>query len=294
MNRRLFLVLFATVMAIRGLAAGPLLSAKGPEPSMQVPLLIDGEGMITILARVGEAGTLKLLLDTGSNRSAVSARVARRLGLRTVARASVVTSAGSQDGQIVRLPSVSLGIVTKRDLLASVIDEQGLTAIGVDLDGILGQDFLMDQTYTLDYRHHRLIWHTASPLDRSGVRLALSDEEGRWLVELPQSGVNRNLRMVPDSGASGLVLFDRGAAVPLSLKPVSQGASVITITGSLDARAAVVTRMSIGSITLRDRPALVVERGDPAAPGGDGLLPLSMFASVTFDATQHALLVREQ
>jgi predicted aspartyl protease len=294
MNRRLFLLLLATVMAVRGLDGRSLPSSMVPEPSMQVPLLIDREGFITILARIGEAGPFKLLLDTGSNRSAVSARVARRLGLAPVARTSVVTSGGSQDGQIVRLPSIGLGIVTKRDLLAFVIDEPGLTAAGVDLDGVLGQDFLMDQTYTLDYRHRRLVWHTSSPIDGRGVRLALSHDEGRWLVDLPQLGVSRNVRMVPDSGASGLVLFDRGTLLPLPVTRVSQSASVTSITGSLQTRAAVVTQMSIGTIILRDRPALVVDRRDPAAPAGDGLLPLSMFASVTFDATQNALLVREQ
>lgn len=46
--------------------------------------------------------------------------------------------------------------------------------------------------------------------------------------------------------------------------------------------------LQVGTLTLRDLPAIVIDARDPH---GDGLLPLHAFASVTFLGTEHALLI---
>jgi hypothetical protein len=42
---------------------------------------------------------------------------------------------------------------------------------------------------------------------------------------------------------------------------------------------------------LRDQPALLLPQGDAFGLLGDGLLPLHLFARVTFDATARVLIV---
>jgi hypothetical protein len=48
----------------------------------------------------------------------------------------------------------------------------------------------------------------------------------------------------------------------------------------------------IGDILLRDQRVVVVERPEADAPGGQGLLPLQLFASVSFNARGRYLVAR--
>ena len=59
--------------------------------------------------------------------------------------------------------------------------------------------------YTIDFKRRVIEWHDQAP-PRRGLVLKLAFEDGRFLVSLPQDHVT--LRLVPDSGAGGLVLFN--------------------------------------------------------------------------------------
>lgn len=280
----------AIILCICGAAVRPSAARRQVDSSTDVPMSVNAEGFITVRATIGESGPFRFLLDTGSNASIVSAGVARRFELPPVAKTSLTTSAGSRDAIIVRLPAVTLGAVTKHDLLASVVDEAALRAIAPDLDGVLGQDFLRDERYTLDYGRRRLVWQTPACGEAAGMRLAMTRAEDRWLVDLPQPGRARPVRMVADSGASVIALFERGAPLPLPVDALPHELAVTTIAGSTPTRAVVIRRLSIGSLVLRDRPAVVVDRRDAEA---DGVLPLSMFGCVTFDPIEQVLIVEE-
>jgi predicted aspartyl protease len=292
--RRFAQVVWLPVIALILAVAGAQLHAGAPRNEANaVPLRLEDDGVITVQANINGDGPFRLLLDTGSNRSAVSSQVARRMRLAAVARTTAVSATGKRDRAVVRLDALSLGNITKRELLVAVLDEEGRAALGAGLDGILGQDFLLGETYTLDYEHRRLIWEADRSSRGDLTRLTLKEEEGRWLVALPQRQDGTDvLWFVPDSGASALVVFDRGTPLTLSLMPLPSCAMTRTATGSAVMRAVQVDRLRVGSVVMRNRPAVVVDRRSPDAPAGDGLLPLSMFESVSFDPTGSTLLVR--
>ena len=50
--------------------------------------------------------------------------------------------------------------------------------------------------------------------------------------------------------------------------------------------------LRLGTLTLKDYPVAVVPRDPDDAVEGDGLLPLHLFASVTFNARESYLIVR--
>jgi len=241
---------------------------------------------------INGGGPYVFVVDTGSNRTAVTSRLAARLGLRPVATTAIVTSASAATGTVIELDEVTIGTVTRRALPAAVLAEGAVSALGRDADGLLGQDFLKEQNYTLDYARGRLVWNDRVDGDRGAVRLALRADEGRWLVALPQHASDRQpLWFVPDSGAQSLVLFDRGAAPRLPLSPLPGFLTSSTVLGSSNARASLVGILRVGALLLRDQPAIVIDRREPDAPAGDGLLPLSVFARVTFLCTEQALIV---
>jgi aspartyl protease len=107
-------------------------------------------------------------------------------------------------------------------------------------------------------------------------------------MALPQGGSRRALRLVPDTGAEALVLFERRGD---NAKFVSAaGVRLTSVTGSRAAHEIVVSRLVVGASTLRDRRAVVVQRDDTDA---DGLLPLHDFSSVSFAARGACALVRK-
>lgn len=261
-------------------------------PALGVPLRIASDGLISVEVVIN-GNRVRLMLDTGSSRSAVSSKFARSLNLAPVAKATVVTSAGRAERAVVRLEDVTVGPVVKRDLLATVLEGADMAILGAGYSGILGQDFLFDQNYTLDYTAGRLSWIPDAPsAPPDATPLALHAAHGRWLVVLPQDATSdRTLTLVPDSGASELVVFDY-AALGMELWPVACCARVSTVTGWQYAQLVMLPRLKVGAVLLRRQQAVVVHRPKLDASSGDGLLPLSLFAGVTFDARSKTMWVR--
>jgi predicted aspartyl protease len=266
-------------------SALPISAAGGAAP--RVPLAIDVHGGIAIPVLIGDAGPFDFILDTGASRSIISDDLARQLGAPRVARSEVVTSAGTEWQSVVRLAGVSVGSARIESLLAPVVPPIRLSALGAGIRGLLGQDFLSAFNYTLDYRRHHLQWDDRDACaDPAAVRLISS--EGRFVMALPQGASRPALRLVPDTGAEALVLFRAPGRDP---SPVPAAEVMVTgLVGDLPARAAVVPRLVVGGVTLRDRPAVVVERDEPNA---DGLLPLHGFSSVSFGARGACVVVRK-
>jgi clan AA aspartic protease (TIGR02281 family) len=280
-------------VAIVAMVSGTVLAGSFETESTAVAMRVSETGRATIRLTINGGGPYAFVVDTGSNRTAVTSRLAARLGLRPVATTAVVTSASTAMGAVIELDEVTVGTVTRRALPAAVLPEGAASAVGRDADGLLGQDFLKEQNYTLDYARGRLVWNDRVDGDRGAVRLALRADEGRWLVALPQDASERQpLWFVPDSGAQSLVLFDRGAAPRLPLSPLPGVFTSSTVLGSSNVRASLVGILRVGALLLRDQPAIVVERREPDAPAGDGLLPLSAFARVTFLGTEQVLIVQ--
>jgi len=249
---------------------------------------------IAVAGRNGSA-TFWFLLDTGSNRSSVSEDVVARVGAPIVARTTVVTGTGNILRPVVSIGSLTLGSKRADELPAIVQPAAALRDLHID--GILAQDFLARWTYTLDFRHKRLLWDVLSgedDADASGP-LKLHESEGRLLVDLPQ-GSDRIVQLVPDSAATSLVIFDRAgtsARARLALHPARTGMRrLTTMTGDTLVQTAIVDRLQVGTHLLRDQLAVIVNRHERDAPEGDGLLPLSWFQSVTFNGPDGYLVVR--
>jgi len=283
----MFKTLPVVLLPLAVLLTAPLAAST---PVDHVPLTLDGSGVITIPATVNGQGPFMFVLDTGSNRSAVSSDLAARISLPTIGQAVAVTPAGSQDQRVVRIDSLSIGRASRTNVLASVIPGSQLTTAVARVEGIVGQDFLSAFNYTLDYQKKRVSWAAADANDARVVRLPLVKHEGQVLVELRQR--DRTLLFVPDSGTENIVIFERNGVVPVSLARTNRRAQLVSVTGTQDAPLMVLRRLLVGSALIENQLALVVPRNEPDAPAGDGLLPLHLFASVTFNSAEGYLVVR--
>jgi hypothetical protein len=119
--------------------------------------------------------------------------------------------------------------------------------------------------------------------DPSALRLIAA--EGRYVVHLSTAPA-RALRLVPDTGAEVFVFF-QGPGSPSPALAIGS-ARLTGLAGDLGVRAATAPRLVVGDVTLRDQPAVIVDRSDDNA---DGLLPLHAFASVSFNMLDGCMLV---
>lgn len=282
MARHATIIVFALV--ITAAHAFALSDPAGPP----IRFTLDEEGAVVVSVQIGAAGSFQFLLDSGSSHTAVTPETAARLGARPVAKAEVVSAAGRCMAAVAPLGRVTLGTASIDGLLATITDAAQLARAGRHLDGVLGQDFLRHFVYTIDYRRRRLTWDDDE--HASASRLALEEEGGRFLVRAPQHDGSIR-RLVPDSGSSHVVVFERqGRDVPFALVPAGR-AWLDTLTTRREVYLSRVRRLTIGNATLRDVMASVVPAMDPDAPGGDGLLPLHIFARVTINARERWMAV---
>jgi predicted aspartyl protease len=258
-----------------------------------VPLSVDANGAVVVPIGVNGRGPFLFLLDTGSSHSVVSRSLAGHLGLRHVARTTVLTSTGSELRGVVRLDLTTIGTARSEGLLASVVPLEQLSALARGIEGIIGQDFLLGFNYTLDYRRRRLTWNDDSALE-DGTRLPLVAQGGRYLVKIEQGGHESPMLLVPDSGSNGLVMFARAGYTRVPLQPAAHPTAVHSLSGRQDARAMMLRELNLGDVTIRDQRVAVVARDPADVLEGDGLLPLHLFASVTFNARALEIIVRER
>ena len=79
----------------------------------------------------------------------------------------------------------------------------------------------MTLNYTLDYKRRRFTLSLPEAGNASTVELPLEIEEGRvLLLALPSQAGQPPVRMVPDSGSTMFVVFDRGGQPPFVVESI--------------------------------------------------------------------------
>jgi predicted aspartyl protease len=217
----------------------------------------------------------------------ISEEVAAIAGAKAVAKSTVITPAGETLRAIVSIDRLTVGPVAANHMRPSVVPSRSFDPEG-KIHGLIGQDVLASLRYTLDFKRRVVEWHDAAPPPR-GIRLRLAYEDGRFLVSLPQD--NFTLRLVPDSGAGALVLFQVAGRPSQNIVEMGDTVGLATAHARLLARHVRLRELRLGSRTIRDVPAVAIERGNARPAEGDGLLPLHLFERVTFDGPARLLIV---
>ena len=258
----------------------------------EIAVRIDESGAIIVPVRVNGSGPFPFLLDTGAAHSVIGDGLAERLALRFVAKTAVLTTTGREWRPVVEILQTAIGSTRSEHLLPSVVPSTQLEDIAGGIEGIVGQDFLFAFNYTLDYRNKRLTWDDDRPV-RGGSRLPLVPQGGRYLVQVEGSRRHAPALLVPDSGASGFVAYERDGRTTLALNPAGGITAVRSLAGGQRVRTMILQELRLGAITLRDHTVAVIPRDSDEVVEGDGLLPLHLFASVSFSAREGYLILHK-
>jgi hypothetical protein len=249
------------------------------------------EGLICCAAAGPGGHALRVLLDTGTDPSAIDAGLARRLALRTGGSA-IGQGAASDEVPFTEavLPWLRLGELTIRDLFAPALDLSGLP---FQVDVVLGYNVLRQAALRIDYRQRLLtLAHPdlGAPASPDGVALPLVFfEQFPALRDIEVAGRRIPLATL-DTGSNAALTVGPDVAEALGLLPGADGvrlASGVGFGGGGTVLRGHYRQVRLGPFTLPD-----VELDTPDALRGDlsragraniGNRLLARFAAVALD-----------
>jgi predicted aspartyl protease len=139
------------------------LAAESALPSETLAVTEDAVSRLTVPVMVNGQGPFRFLIDTGSDRSAVSKELADKLALPSLAKARLVSMSGVDQVSMVRIDTLS---VSANRTLKS-IKAPALPARYIGADGIIGIDALKGQRIVIDFAAESML---IEPADTRAVR----------------------------------------------------------------------------------------------------------------------------
>jgi predicted aspartyl protease len=231
------------------------------------------DGTFLIDARVNGFPAV-LLLDTGAEYSVIDRKFAQRLGLHPVAEASLQRPYSSEKTEIMLVTDLDIQSVHSTDTKVMTDDLAASSgALGVHIDGVLGNDFLCKFTVTLDYSAGSVTFNHI-PVLHHGVPIKLHRIGNLYFVHLNSDGVS--LIFLLDTGTNFSALSNSGWSRQNESKralPVIDGvrSSGTTATSKL----VCIHQLTIGRASYENLPMRVqppTSAGFFANAGVDGLL----------------------
>ncbi|HWO34523.1 MAG TPA: aspartyl protease family protein [Candidatus Acidoferrum sp.] len=231
------------------------------------------DGSFLVDARV-DGSPAVLMLDTGAERSLLDRQFAKLLGLHPIADADVQKPYSSERKEIVRVTDLEIQSIHSRDLNVMTDDlTAGSRALGVHIDGVLGNDYLRKFTVTLDYSAGSATFDRTSVSHR-GVPINLGRVGNRYFVHLNFDGVL--LSFLLDTGTNFSALSQSGWARLNQNKTVLPLIDGVRSSGtSATSKLVCIQRATLGRNSYQNLPVRVqppMSAGIFANPAVDGLL----------------------
>ena len=281
--------LFSAALLVSTLAAQP---AAPPSNPVHLTFKTAGKSLLVLPVTVNGAGPFRLVLDTGTTRTAIASSLAAKLSLPHLRSVTSVCVTRELSLTIVQTASISLSGASVDGLEVSVLPST--TALPGGVDGILGEDFLEHFDILVDNRQHVLdlaprnssaATSLAESLRGERVPVALEGilDGGRVLHQLIVQATSPQLRpsrvsLLLDSGSNSLVLFGG----PAALAPVAQkqtiNLSAIVDSSFTTASILILQQLQVGASTLR--AVSVTAPAGVAHEDADGVLPTNIFRSI--------------
>lgn len=158
-RRALLFFGFATACQQVGAPARVELPADSAAGEIRFELAGPGGAALLVPVYVNGQGPFDFVLDTGATLTCVDQEIAQQLQL-SPARGLVGVGAGAGGAgqmQLVTVDSLRIGAARAEDLTACALDLQHTATVGLELDGLLGLNFLRSFRVTLDFEREILL-----------------------------------------------------------------------------------------------------------------------------------------
>jgi hypothetical protein len=269
----------------------------GNVPSLSFRLV--NRHQIIVAVSVNHSGPFNFLLDTGTQMTMVGPSLAAQLHLNTEGEAVVASVGTHGSASFAQLDQLEAGPQALANQKVLVYDLQNLQATGLDIQGVLGEDFLGQFDMLVDNAHSMLCLDD-SPAMRTevkGSRIALVEPAqtkngstaSSLIVVAKLSDGMRPVRLKLDSGANVPFLYNTADYMALGL---FKGASLHG-GGANGAQRTFTTlplqNVKIGSVEMSRVPFITLAgvQKDSRTSDFDGLLTLGLFKRVLITHLDH-------
>lgn len=219
---------------------------------------------IILQVSVNGKGPFNMMLDTGTNPSAVDLTTARDLGLKLHPVGKEISGGGTDAnlGYYTQLPLVEVGDFTAKNVDALAVDLSKVSErLGKPLHGVLGHSVLNGRIVQIAYPNHVVRFYAHSPFQKANTskRTVMTF---RYADDVLIDDVSVNgKKMVAnlDTGSSGTFSLTPTAVSVLGLEDEVSRASVSTdvgFNGVAENRKGKIRNVTIGGISV-DEPAVV-------------------------------------
>jgi predicted aspartyl protease len=210
-----------------------------------MPIELKDGYLVLAKGSIGSLNNLTFLVDTGTSRTLMDARIAKQLRLTGVANK---LTAFDRDVavELVILPDLQLGAIHAESPRVIATDLSGVAQrFGLHVDAVIGVDILHLGSFSIDYDSRR-IWFGASEPMASTLPLERGSEP--YLIIKARLG-DLPVTLMIDTGFDGVLLFAN--RLPDGLKKgYSQVSRVLTVAGE-----APLTQSGSGTVAAGTSPA---------------------------------------
>ena len=274
--------------------------SRCPGNIVSLPFHLVNRHQIVVSVSVNHSGPYNFLLDTGTQFTMVDSSLAAKLLLTPSGKAAVAGYGINEAASLARLDLIEVGPQRIASLEVVLFNLQKLQSSGLDVKGILGEDFLEHFDMLIDNAHNQLCLDNSAAMQAQvkGEHIALlTSDQKRGESDLPKSLVvaahftngMRIVRLKLDSGANAGFLYDPSSYLAVgSVRLASvRGAGVDGQARSFSVLPP--QDLRIGALELTKAPFYTitgVER-DPSTTEFDGLLPMGLFRRIFIDHAEH-------
>jgi len=231
----------------------PEIVVEAPEPRYVAPTLRDRIGRIWAPVRINGRGPFRLVVDTGSNRSAVTTSVVEALGIVPTAGDTVVMHGvtGTRTVPVIAVDSLVVGDLELYSKRLPVLND----ALG-GADGVLGTEGLLEMRIYIDFRHD-LIRISRSRMQQAAPNflvIPVKIVKGLLLVANVRIGTLRAKAIIDTGGQTTLANTALRDALARKIRPEDILANEIIGT-TLDVQRGdlvVTPNIAIGSLEIKD------------------------------------------
>ena len=277
MGRRSAILAFGFMLLLVAVYGGGFFRGRGlgyaqkrPPQNKSGPVEVPFEfvaNQVVVEVKIAGKGPYSMLVDTDTDPSAIDLATARELGLSQDSKAFPATGGGTDTNTVhlTRLPTVELGSVVAKDVLAGAVDLSKLsTKLGKPIQGVLGYSFLKDRIIQINYPETKIRFYNETPFPGiqtapntvNTIAVAFRYDEGVLIDSVFING--QKLKATLDTGSSGTFSLTPEGVATLGLEEQArdgEGEKSVGYNGEYESKSGVLKSVRIGRLSIESAQA---------------------------------------
>jgi predicted aspartyl protease len=258
--------------------------------ALELPIQLYRDYLVAVEGSIGNLEKLTFIIDTGAYPSMIDKRVATALALsETDGKVGLINQ--SAQTKFATLPFVRVGLARVEDVPVLVQDLSSLEkTLGRRIDAIVGLDVLGKTSFSINYRTKRLRFGSVEQ-----SRSTVSFETGQPLITVEVRLHDRPVRLLVDTGAAALLLFQSRLQNPISLLAAGRAARATNVGGDFQLQPVLIPDMRMGKEELGPQTGYVAADQRDEGHDFDGLLSMRglHLEEIGFDFESHEISWRK-